>query len=619
MTGTQLAPKIVRIGQVDDARALAAHLNGPGRTRPVAVISAPASRDTPYIDVEKIFDEVGDVVEVVTIPTGDVSRAFSAAMPPGTQVYGGAGRVYPVGTAWANDRRRAPLRFAFDDREGERSTQALIDDAVGMAAAAGLIGGTSTTSVLEVVGKVSNIVAGRAVVRTTTGSFVYVVGELMVPGLPIERLLTKGMDVRGGVDDARRLDVHGLLRGADALPYQPGEVVLARVDEVTEDAATLTLHPDLSVPVARTDVTMNDLDTLDTLMSASEVLRVRVDGCDPWRVRLWDIDDDEPTVAAFSLIDGGPPWLVEGLPELDAELFAPAEPEAEPIPRDEAPAALASTGPPAPPTSSPTPVPTKAAVPTPAIFDRKRRAAAASGPPPANVPAAVVPTEPPAPKPAPAPSPSPMAPANARLQADLAAAATRTRELKARVAGLLEENRQIVAHRNQLLDRNERLNEQLVRSRKTLRGTRTQSGMEIADEGPWFLDPAQQFDFEVRTAWARRIPAAQKGDLALAQYTLGPNFLRTVDELEGIKRTKIVEVVVEVLTGLAGQIASRELHQLRESEGGGARHRVRNDGAGCWRVSLQVKTASARRLHFWRIPDGTVELAAVAVHDDYIV
>lgn len=56
-------------------------------------------------------------------------------------------------------------------------------------------------------------------------------------------------------------------------------------------------------------------------------------------------------------------------------------------------------------------------------------------------------------------------------------------------------------------------------------------------------------------------------------------------------------------------------------------HRLRGGlaGAGCiedpvlgtaWRVALQVKTASARRMHFWRGYDGKIVFATVGVHDD---
>ncbi len=56
------------------------------------------------------------------------------------------------------------------------------------------------------------------------------------------------------------------------------------------------------------------------------------------------------------------------------------------------------------------------------------------------------------------------------------------------------------------------------------------------------------------------------------------------------------------------------------SEAGGTEQRVRaDDGAKAWRVSLQINTPSARRLHFWRLPDGGVELSRVGVHDDLTI
>jgi hypothetical protein len=31
---------------------------------------------------------------------------------------------------------------------------------------------------------------------------------------------------------------------------------------------------------------------------------------------------------------------------------------------------------------------------------------------------------------------------------------------------------------------------------------------------------------------------------------------------------------------------------------------------------MQINTPSARRLHYWRCPDGTIELSSVRLHDD---
>lgn len=93
----------------------------------------------------------------------------------------------------------------------------------------------------------------------------------------------------------------------------------------------------------------------------------------------------------------------------------------------------------------------------------------------------------------------------------------------------------------------------------------------------------------------------------MLEWTVGPHFFRTWNEIEGISRSKVIDVLVEVLTGLDTELPSRELHQLRSGDSGNAPAMTRADGATAWRVSLQVKTPSARRLHYWRLPDGSIE------------
>ena len=80
----------------------------------------------------------------------------------------------------------------------------------------------------------------------------------------------------------------------------------------------------------------------------------------------------------------------------------------------------------------------------------------------------------------------------------------------------------------------------------------------------------------------------------------------------------LVEVIVQVLTGRAPEVAARELHQLRTGLGGDDPPVVREHGSEtCWRVSLQINSPSARRLHFWRCADGAVELSGLRLHDDF--
>jgi hypothetical protein len=73
---------------------------------------------------------------------------------------------------------------------------------------------------------------------------------------------------------------------------------------------------------------------------------------------------------------------------------------------------------------------------------------------------------------------------------------------------------------------------------------------------------------------------------------------------------------VEVLTGLAETMPGRDMHRLRGSAKGDFGYVEHAEYGTVWRVALQIGTASARRLHFWRGTDGKVMFAAVGVHDD---
>lgn len=128
-------------------------------------------------------------------------------------------------------------------------------------------------------------------------------------------------------------------------------------------------------------------------------------------------------------------------------------------------------------------------------------------------------------------------------------------------------------------------------------------------------DPEEQFRHEVDVAWQRAYLGSDRDEWPLRRYVVGRGFLASVEALAGIDRTKVVEVCVDVVTGRASRV--REVHALRVDSGGDSPQRTRaNDGATAWRVTMQHKTPSARRLHYWQRRDGPVELSRVGVHDD---
>jgi len=134
------------------------------------------------------------------------------------------------------------------------------------------------------------------------------------------------------------------------------------------------------------------------------------------------------------------------------------------------------------------------------------------------------------------------------------------------------------------------------------------------------LSDERAFLRAVRVAYARGVDEGERQERPLLAMRVGPEFLARARALQGISVEKIVEVAAQVACERAHEIDGREVHPLGES-GGGSRQRVRTrDGAKAWRCALQIKSPSARRLHWWRVPGpngATIEFASVAVHDDF--
>lgn len=608
------------------AAALADLLNGSGRRRPVVVVTIPAGGTDPWIDVEEITREAGDLADVYLMPTGPLTWEFSRHMADATEVYGGAGRVYPVGHEWTAVPARSPLRFAFGVDDGRLATQRLISDALRMANTAGLIRSLPAKKLRLANGVVKATVAGRALVDIGGGTLAAVAEELTVEEVPIDRLLLPGQRVAGWFDpESNRLDITSSLRPADAAlaSYSVGDVVLGKVVMVEEDRAQLVLYPKtdepaVSVPVDRADVTMNPADDLRTLMTLGEVIAVRVSATGPrWALVLHDVNDDEPVVAAPPLLAGGPPWLVEELAAL--EPVVPDTPEAAALPR------------PAPVphargheiVSEPAPC---ECLPTPAIFDKTRsRRPAHAAPSPAPTPAVMAAVRQRATT---GPAAGPTAPSEPALSTKLL-----LRKIDALNAEVKEWKREHEALRAQLragqdehdqlrylLDQSERRANRAENDLRTTRARLRRAGKSRQGparvKAPRFADREQGFRYLVLTSWATRTGPDEQAGRPLPDYLIGPEFLDSLERLEGIRDEKVADVVFEIVTGLAAQTTGRELHQLRTGPGGGDPVRTRSDGAVAWRASLQVGTPSARRVHYWVLPNRQIELSRVVTHDD---
>ena len=585
--------EVRRLTTVDEASSLAASLNDSSRERVAIVVTAASGASEPLIDVERVHAEVGNFADVYVMLTGDPSWEFSASMTPGTQVYGGAGRVYPVGLDWVADPGRSPLRFAVSAQEAATATTRLIQDAYSAAARAGYgtvsRSGQSAFAWALVEGTPTDT---EAIVRLADGRYGAIKSATVFPGVAASRIFVRGMNVQGRYfPDAGLFDVSGLLpiTGLRLGELDDDDVLPVYVIDVADAACTVELLPGWPVTILRKQVTGSAADDLCDLLSADEVVLARVTFTTEGALALsmLDVTESDVTRPALSVWPEGPPWLS----------WPPAEPEsAEDLPPTDSAAneqvleSLVIAPAPTPLERPPTPLDLRHGARRPSGAAMARRSG--SG-----------------------------ALQNMSLSLDAARASSAAHEARGNIAEerirlMAAELLRIEAEVAALRQRGERQEQELTRLKTRHRSTLIRERNEAAQPASEaFTDLDEEFRWQVYSAWVRRIPAGEKLARPLGAYSIGPDFLDSLTSVGGISVAKVAGVVVEVLTGLAEANPSRRMHPLRSGPGG-EDATVRRGGAICWRVALQTSTPSARRLHFWRSAEG-IELSRVVVHDDF--
>jgi hypothetical protein len=594
---------IIGVLSGDESKSLAARLNDASRDRIVIVVTAPSGSAEPLIDVERIDHEVGDFASVFVMPTGDPSWEFAAAMTPGTHVYGGAGRVYPAGLDWLADLGRSPLRFGSTVQEAARATTRLIHDAFSAAARAGYGSaspvGRSSLATAVVQGTPTDT---EAIVRMADGRYAAIKSAKILPGVPASRIFTRGMVVEGEhFAETGLFDV-----GAHMPPAAPrleelqvDDVLPVFVTSVDFSSCSVDVLPGSSVTLLRERVTGSEDDDLCDLLSADEVVLARVgfatDGT--LTLSMIGVDEGDLTRPALSVWPGGPAWLAWPVlePELDDDLggLDRGSPERAVEALAASAVTLSFAHPAMPVARQATPLDLRPGASRPTPSNRDAGAPLRGG-------LSAVQT---------------MSLSLDAARAGLAAHEKRANDAEERIRLMDAELLRFEAEASELRRRSERQDDELSRLKTRHRTTlnRERTGVASAS-GVVFIDPEEEFRWQVYSAWVHRIPAGEKAARPLGDYSIGPEFLDSLGIIEGISVAKVAGVVVEVLTGLAESNASRRMHPLRRGAGG-EESIVRRGGATCWRVALQTSTPAARRLHFWRSASG-IELSRVVLHDD---
>lgn len=594
---------------VDD---LVAGLRDPARLRPWCVVSTPFDSPFPRFDLAEIERQVGDLCAIFLLPTGELSRRLSAAVPEHADAYGGAARSFPPGDEWLENPRLTQLRWVPIPSQSEATTERLIADLFTMAYQADLLEATPERG-LKASGIVKSIVAGtRGMVQLDSGEFATIVHELTFPQVPLEWVIAPGQRVFGSFDPSTRR----LLPEAATVPetqllewYPNGAVTLALVISTERQRAMLAVHPSLPLAVKREELSGNPRDRVDLLLTPGDVIAVRVIRDEQGRVRLRtrDIDDVEPILPAPPVFEGGEPWL-----RVERVLSTPDE-ELSIISLEDFLAAAATLADPPSGGAGPALAAPIAAQPAPAR------------PGPGSRPAASLETDSVAEVSA---SPTSalksalgtvdmLKSENAQLRSQVArlggAHAVEELQYLRQLLGEALRERDAAKERAAGLDASRRETQGLLRRARSERGAEsdptTRRERFSADED-WIRH-------ELYLAWIERLDAADRVRYPLPErFVVGPRFASSLESMDAGQLQKIFRAAVDVLTGYVRELGSRNVHPLREGTGASAASVVRGDGAVCFRAYVEQNTPSARRLHYWQTPSRQIELSRVVLHDD---
>lgn len=136
--------------------------------------------------------------------------------------------------------------------------------------------------------------------------------------------------------------------------------------------------------------------------------------------------------------------------------------------------------------------------------------------------------------------------------------------------------------------------------------------------GQEFLSDEDQLRFEIEVMWGLSLDAEEKEAWPIRPYTFSENFFETLRTVgRQLPRRKLLRVLTQVVTRKSREGSHAHVLDKRSGKHGGMKPQIRKDGAILRRVRLEHSTHAARRLFYWLHTDGTVELSAIAVHDDY--
>jgi S1 RNA binding domain len=626
---------------------LADEIQATGRDDAIVCVTVPSWASTPLVDTAALAESLDGLARVYVVRTGELSWELTGLLPPSLDVYGGALRLWwPFGET-SPDPLEHPLFFVHDRGQSDKTIARI----VACFQERGLLESDRPPVGTESGAVIDYIRPGRVEMTLTGGALAYAEARQLTRARRIApaQVVRPGQVVRVEVirgDPGPRVPVTLLPFEPDPwdrllADYREGMVVEGVVKELRNYGAMLELLPGVRGLLHNSQIT-GEWTHADEHVEVGEAIFVRIVRIERDEEKidlsLLGIPDDFEAEPLISIYPDGPPWLPDAAEESEAVWVA------------------SSTQPVAPTPESEPAVPVEVAEPEPDVepeADVEPEVGATVTDEAGSLEEAIL--------------------SGRELQREIgttfAGVQRRMDELRAEARQLLqtlvrdlaearlrvlefaeEETAELVGSTEAELvrarDEVESLRERLAaaeedrrellqrvkdqRERLSVVGTRAQRlGKELAveraradqleEEIAAAVDPDERFTGQVRRAWEASTTPSDRHRYPWREPVVGPDFLDSLERVHGVSRERVVEVCAHVVSGRAAEISGLELHQLRSSESGDASQLRRRDGAVAWRASLQVSTPAARRLHYWELPGGGVELAKIVYHDDFTI
>jgi hypothetical protein len=95
------------------------------------------------------------------------------------------------------------------------------------------------------------------------------------------------------------------------------------------------------------------------------------------------------------------------------------------------------------------------------------------------------------------------------------------------------------------------------------------------------------------------------------------SFADTFQKLDDNGMDKAIRAATHIVTTRRAAENMFESHALREGDESSKPEVTRADGATAQRAYIESHTPQSRRLHYWKLRDGSIELSRVGLHDDF--